>query len=294
MFEDYKVKVSNKPAGFEEYEKLQTGLEEVSRLVSSTDYEDFVKEFESKKGKFIEHMSAALTTVDPSKVPMISSLIDMMQIEDAHLSFSQFLKKYTSRPDTNDKKFTESPYFKLGNTGLSTPFEALRLKTTTHFRTSVVTPGLEEKDVFKVLRANKASYPDIEDKHIDQTEEIYALGYLNKKWKDLALRVFDGNYENVIKDLIGATIVPTNLETVLLSLSQPDLFIKPQLTHAQNVKKLDTDLKPALLHAQATKWTGKEKERRDIIDVYTTYSGIIKYGNKLNSQNPKIEDFHDK
>ncbi len=305
VYNDFCEQKKQEIPGLTRYINLQNIYSRIFSKVSLDKFGELMEHFDNATESFINLVKGKASSLTGVEAGAYFKLINWLELEYKCFTLSNFIKRYTTAPVQADKDYNNSPFVLLWQqTGMGRDFNSLKLATTTHHKTGVVTAGLEEQDPFKIFRQKvkdkPVKYSDISENLIELCENMYMMKYLNARWKHLQTTRFD-------QDLVGAIrgcnlrnkdskpLLEEGVKATLCSMLQEDFLQKPAIVHATTAKELDDKLRSSLLYENAEEWQKSSRPtlREDLIEIYTTYRGLTKGAFALHAKNPKIKEFHE-
>lgn len=241
-----------------------------------------------------------------AQVPSCYKLLDWVELEYRDFTRTDFIKRFTSVPERDDPRYNDSGFVLLNqHLGMGNTFDNLGFKTRTNRKTSEITPGLDAQDPFAnfliEIARNPGAYAEINSTLVETVEKMYMMKYMNERWNDLksgldeALRMRINRFN--VRTTDSKLLLDPAVKKTLVSIIQgkEDFLKKDALVHAANRKDLDELLKPALSYGNLPLWRANDAVdlREQLIDIYTTYGGLVRTGFAIHAKNPKIKEFHE-
>ena len=189
--------------------------------------------------------------------------------------------------------------------GMGSTFDNLGLKTRTNRRTGEITPGLDAQDPFAnfliEIDRNPEAYAKINSVLVETVEKMYMMKYMNERWNDLKSGLDEDLKMKInrfnVRTADSKSLLNPTVKKILVSMIQEkeDFLKKGALVHAANRKDLDELLKPALSYGNLPLWraNGAVDLREQLIDIYTTYGGLVRTGFAIHARSTKIKEFHE-
>jgi hypothetical protein len=305
VYKDFQEQKKKEIPGLTQYINLQNVYRKISDKVSLDKFAELMEHFDKAKEIFVNLLKSRASLFTGKEVAPYSKLINWLELEYKDFTLSNFIKRYTTPPGQAEKDYNNSPLVLLWQqTGMGRKFNALGLTTITYHKTHFVTPGLEEVDPFKIFRQevqnNPLLYSDMSENLINLVENMYMMKYLNVRWKRLQETRFDQDLVQAIQECNlrnsgSKPLLEESVKNTLCSILQEDFLQSPAIVHATTAKELDDKLRPSLLHENVASWKSSARPtlREELIDIYTTYGGLVRTGFAIHAKNPKIKEFHE-
>jgi hypothetical protein len=305
VYNDFREQKKQEIPGLTRYINLQNIYSRIFSKVSLDKFGELMEHFDNATEIFINLVKGKASLLADGEARAYFKLINWLELEYKCFTLSNFIKRYTTAPVQADKDYNNSPFILLWQqTSMGRDFNSLKLATTIHHKTRVVTAGLEEQDPFKIFRQKvkdkPVKYSDISENLIELCENMYMMKYLNARWKHLQTTRFDQDLVRAIRgcnlrNKDSKPLLEEGIKATLCSMLQEDFLQKPAIVHATTAKELDDKLKSSLLYENAEEWQKSSRPtlREDLIEIYTTYRGLTKGAFALHAKNPKIKEFHE-
>jgi hypothetical protein len=303
-YEAFQEDKGNEIAGLTEYTNLQNTYQRISDMVSLPQFTDLMDDFNQRKNDLIKLVKAkALKFTDKGLAPYIK-LVDWLEKEFGDFTLTSFVKRYTIPTLQNDKDYNNSPFVLIQqHTALGQEFDNLRFHSRTHFKTKQQIRGLDAENPFQLVRvlakSDPSTYGWAGENLIDQMEKMYMMHYMQRHWQHLKAN-FDGDLIESIKGCNlrteeGKPLLEERAKVILCSLIEEEPLKEGAIALASKAKDLDQLLSPTLSYKYADLWASSKRTtlRKDVMDIYTTYRGLVRTGLILSAKNPKIKEFHD-
>ncbi|MGI4851250.1 MAG: hypothetical protein ACRYGR_04855 [Janthinobacterium lividum] len=305
IYDEFLEQKKQEIPGLVEYTNVQNTLDLIFNEIPYDDFTAMMQEFDLRKKNFIEISKNKINNLpDGATKNSCIKILNFLELERNSYTFSNFLTKCTSVPSAEDRNYNNSLFVLINqHASLGKEFQDLELKTI--IGRNNIKHGLEEENPFKVFgkkfKSRPSDYPDLNENLIDLSEKMYMIKYLNTRWKNLQNTLFSEDLHTAIKNcnlknVDSKLLIDSDIKKIFHSIMQSDFFeTSSALTNASYLKDLDEKLNPALSYENIKIWQTSTRPslREDLIEIYTTYKGIINFAIFKNSKNPKIKEFHE-